>query len=343
METIKDIAKACGVGVSTVSRAINNHPDIRPETKDMIMRIICEHHYIPNNSARNLKRSNAKTIAVLIKGITNPFFSAMIGIIEHETHERKYSFILQRVEEHANEIDVAIELIKEKRLKGIIFLGGNITHSSEKLEQLDIPFVLSTMGVPNDYEQISNKWACVSIDDYAESYKMVNYLCNQGHERIAMITAGSDDESIGLLRYQGYVQALQDNGRDVFENLVMRMEAKEDSYSMETGYRLMQQLLCKKEEFTAVYAIADSLALGACRAISEAGKRVPDDYAVAGFDGIEMGTYYVPSLTTIRQPVEEMANTMISLLFDIMKKEGGHKKVILQASLLERESTAKEI
>ncbi len=339
METIKDIAKACGVGVSTVSRAINNHPDIRPETKEKVMSVIREHNYIPNNNARNLKRSNGKTIAVLIKGITNPFFSGMIDIIERETHERKYSFILQRVEEHENEIDVAIELIKEKRLKGIIFLGGNIKHSSEKLNQLDIPFVLNTMGIPDDYKTESGKWACVSIDDYVESYKMVSYLCKQGHKRVAMITAGSDDESIGLLRNQGYIQAMKDNGGTLVEELIMRMEQPQDSYNMETGYRLMKRLLAGKEEFTAIYAIADSLALGACRAIMETGGSIPKDYAVAGFDGIEMGAYYVPSLTTISQPVEEMARTMINLLFDIMKKDGGHTKVVLPATLLIREST----
>ena len=96
METIKDIARICGVGVSTVSRAINNHPDINPETKEMVMRVIKEHNYIPNNSARNLKRSDAKAIAVLVKGITNPFFNDMIGIIEQETQRKKYTFILQR-------------------------------------------------------------------------------------------------------------------------------------------------------------------------------------------------------------------------------------------------------
>lgn len=339
METIRDIAKACGVGVSTVSRAINNHPDINPETKEMIMNVIREHNYIPNNSARNLKRSHAKTIAVLIKGITNPFFSSMIGIIERETYERKYSFILQHVEEHENEVDVAIQIIKEKRLKGIIFLGGNTSHTSEKLSQLDIPFVLNTLGIPEEFEKQSSKWACVSVDDYAESYKMVTYLCKQGHQRIALLSACSDDQSIGLLRYQGYVQALKDNGRTLVDELVVHMDGPDDAYNMETGYRLMKKLMAKEESFTAVYAIADSLAIGACRAIREAGRTIPEDYSVVGFDGIEMGTYYVPSLTTIRQPVEEMAKKMVSLLFDLIKKEGGGKKVILPADLLVREST----
>lgn len=128
METIKDIARICGVGVSTVSRAINNHPDINPETKEMVMRVIKEHNYIPNNSARNLKRSDAKAIAVLVKGITNPFFNDMIGIIEQETQRKKYTFILQRVEEHENELDAAIELVKEKKVEGN-YLPGRLYYA----------------------------------------------------------------------------------------------------------------------------------------------------------------------------------------------------------------------
>ena len=146
METIKDIAKVCGVGVSTVSRAINNHPDINPETKEMILQVIKEHNYIPNNSARNLKRTKSKSVAVLIKGISNPFFSRMIEIIEKETQQKKYTFILQRVEENEDELNVALQLANEKKLKGIIFLGGMVTHSEDKTRQLDVPFVLSTSG-----------------------------------------------------------------------------------------------------------------------------------------------------------------------------------------------------
>jgi DNA-binding LacI/PurR family transcriptional regulator len=339
METIKDIAKACGVGVSTVSRAINNHPDINPETKEMILKVIKECNYIPNNSARNLKRSNAKAIAVLVKGITNPFFSNMIGIFEKETQKKKYTFILQRVEENENEMDVAIELIKEKRLRGIIFLGSIISHSPDKLKQLDIPFVLSTSGVTNTSGMESGGWSSVSVDDYAESYKMVDYLCKAGHKKIAMIAAGRNDESIGMLRMKGYLQALKDNNIQVSGALIKHMDEPEDQYNMATGYRLMRELMEEGKEFTAVYAIADSLALGACRAIRESGKEIPGDYSVAGFDGIEMGMYYVPSLTTIRQPVEEIAKTTIDLLFDIIRNEGKHKEVILPASLVIREST----
>ena len=148
--TIKDVARLCGVGVSTVSRAINNHPDINEETKQKVLQVIKENHYIPNNSARNLKRSASKTIAVLIKGIDNPFFSGMIKIFEEEIQKKKYSFILHRVDEGEDEVDVAVELVKEKKLKGIIFLGGYFSHSQAKLDQLDVPFVLSTIAITDN-------------------------------------------------------------------------------------------------------------------------------------------------------------------------------------------------
>ena len=144
--TIKDIARLCGVGVSTVSRAINNHPDINPETKSKIMDVIKENGYIPNNSARNLKRTEAKSIAVMVKGMTNPFFSNMIKVMEEEIKKKKYSLVLHHVEFNEDEVDVALELVKEKRLRGIIFLGGYFSHSEEKLSKLNVPFILSTIG-----------------------------------------------------------------------------------------------------------------------------------------------------------------------------------------------------
>ena len=122
--------------LSTVSRAMNNHPDINPETKEMILKVIAESNYVPNNSARNLKRSNAKAIAILVKGMDNMFFNNMISVIEEVVRKKKYSCIIERVEEKANEVDSAIEIVKEKRLRGIIFLGGNFTHPHEKMAQI---------------------------------------------------------------------------------------------------------------------------------------------------------------------------------------------------------------
>lgn len=337
--TIKDIAKICGVAVSTVSRAINNHPDINEETKMMIMKAIKDHNYIPNNSARNLKRSESNMIAVLIKGITNPFFNNMLKVFEKDIQRRNYSFLLHRVEEHDDEIDMALLLEKEKRLKGIVFLGGFFSHSKGKLKQLKVPYVLSTGGVSENIDV--DNYSSVTVDDYKESYKMVDYLCKLGHKKIAIITADQDAESISGLRFQGYVKALKDNDILIDQNLVCVKREYEDTFSMKYGYDVTKELLESGREFTAIFAISDSMAVGACKAIFEAGKRIPEDYSVAGFDGMDITFYYEPSITTIRQPVEDMAEETIRILFDIIDERIESERKTFTADLVIGNSTRK--
>lgn len=337
---IKDIARICGVGVSTVSRAINNHPDINPETKNMIMDVVKENNYIPNNSARNLKRIDSKAIAVLIKGIGNPFFSKMIRIFEEEIQKKKYSFILQRVDENGDEVDVALELIKEKKPRGIIFLGGYFSHSSEKLSKLSVPFVLSTIGMIEPSEGFP-AFSCVSVDDFAESRKMTDYLCKMGHKRILLLAAAQDDESIGRLRLEGYKKGLEDNGIGFDPSLAAFSEECDECYTMDNGYQMMNRVLREQTKFTAVYGISDSIAIGASKALLDHGKRIPQDYSVAGYDGLDIARYYNPAITTIRQPVEEMARSTIKILFDVIKNHAQHQKKVFQAELVKGDSVRK--
>lgn len=337
--TIKEIAKLCGVGVSTVSRAINNHPDINEETKQMIMDTIKQYKYVPNNSARNLKRSDSKTIAVLVKGISNPFFSSMIQVLEREIKKKKYSFVLQHVEEDEDEVEVAILLEKEKRLKGIVFLGGLYMHKEEKLEQLTVPYVISTVNIqlPETLEHC----AAVAIDDEAESYRMVDYLCRCGHQKIVILTASKEDASIGKYRLAGYRKALEDHGIAYDESLVVRMKKDIQTYTLENGYQMTKEFLDSGKDFTCIYAISDTLAIGACKAIFDAGKRVPEDYSVAGFDGLDIAAYYQPAITTISQPRDAMAEKTIHILFDLIKKKGKKEKLVFEAKLVEGASTRK--
>lgn len=336
--TIKDVAKICGVGVSTVSRAINNHPDINPETKAMVMKAIKEHNYIPNNSARNLKRQDAKAIAVLVKGINNSFFGEMIKLMEAEIKKKKYSLVLHHVEFNEDEVDVALELVKEKRLRGIIFLGGYFIHSEEKLSQLQVPFILSTTGaVPSGYSR--NTYSSVSVDDAKESYKMVDYLIRSGHRDIAIICAKTTDVSIGRLRLEGYKKALSDHEIPFREELVLTMKPEIEDYSLENGYVVTKEFLEKKVPCTAIYVISDIMAIGAGKALSEAGLKVPEDISLAGFDGVKIGQYVTPSLTTLKQPSDKMAKETTKILFDIIAKKEQHQHKVFEGELLVREST----
>lgn len=338
--TIKDIAKICGVGVSTVSRAINNHPDINPETKEKIMNTIKEYGYVPNNSARNLKRVDAKAIAVLVKGISNPFFANMIKVIEKECKKKHYYMELSHIESDEDEVDAALKVVKEKRLRGIIFLGGLFSHSDEKLRKLTVPFVFSTAGsIP---ENISKKlYSNICVDDRKESARIVDYLIGLGHKKIAMVVAEPNEQSIGKLRLDGYYEALQAHDIAINPNLVYQTTNEVGHFSMENGYRTTKRLIESGEEFTAVYAMADVLAIGAIRALLESGLRVPEDVSVAGYDGIDVSGYISPSLTTIRQPVEDMAKNTVKLLFDIIAGKKEHQHITFDGELLERESTKK--
>ncbi len=335
--TIKDIARICGVGVTTVSRAINNHPDIKPETRQQIQKVIDQYGYIPNNSARNLKRTESNTVAILVRGITNPLFNSIIKVLNIELKRHKFSMLLQQVDYEEDEVALALELIKEKRLKGIIFLGFNYYHPEGEIEKIKIPFVLGTVGAIDGDEDCS-RYSHVTVDDLRESYRMTEYLIKKGHRDIAILSAEEKDSSVGKLRLDGYLKALADNGIAVNPRLIIPFSDTCEHYSMPNGYVTTQSLLSSGEKFTALYATSDIMGVGAYRALREAGIRIPEDVSVVGFDGAEMGDYVLPKLTTLKQPVEEMAKAIFDQLYDLINGTCGNKNLLFCGKLLEKES-----
>lgn len=334
--TIKDIARICGVGVSTVSRAINDYPGINAETKKKILDTIAEYHYVPNNSARNLKMLESDTVALIIKGIDNLFFHGMIKMFEEEFKGSGYTFILQMVNENQDEAEIALELAKEKRLRGIIFLGGlvNSRYSEEALNSINIPYVRCTGLITNNRDKL--KFSSVSIDDEKESYKVVDYLCKMGHKKIAIISERG--KTLGAARQLGYERALRDNGIEVDQNLIVYMREDLPTYSIENGYAVIKELMDSEKEFTALYAISDLLAFGAYKAIKESGKSIPDDISVVGFDGLSMTDYFTPALTTVEQPQNGMVKASIQMLLDAIEGDCEKKEVIYETRIIEKDS-----
>jgi LacI family transcriptional regulator len=328
---IKDIARISGVGVSTVSRVINNHPDVNADTREKVLAIIKEYNYVPNNSARNLRLTHSHAIAVLVKGITNPFFSPLIKILDQEISRMGYAMLMHQVDFDADEIDVALELVKEKNLEGIIFLGGKFYHQEEKLALLDVPFVMCTSTTPTAH--------CISIDDFKESYNAIDYLCTLGHRQIAILVP-NQDESIGDTRLAGYLQALKDHQIPVEKDLIKYFHSELEDYSLQNGYLCTKELLESDTPFTAIFAPSDVLAIGAYKAIFEKGKKIPEDYSVLGFDNIELADYIQPPLTTIAQPIEQIAFETVKLLFKIMhaKKTSQPTHKVFGATLVKRSS-----
>jgi LacI family transcriptional regulator len=303
------------------------------------MDVIRETGYIPNNSARNLKRIDAKCIGVLVKGITNPFFAPMIEKVEQETEKRGYALVLRHVEAYENEVDVALELEKEKRLRGIVFLGGSAKHSADKIKQLSVPVIFATIGSDISDELNRNSYSTVSVDDALESRKMVEYLIGLGHKKIAILTEGNDEPSIVQLRLAGYFDALRKHDIEVDKSLIKYVDKR--IYTMKNGYETTKSLIESGAKFTALYCISDVLAVGALRALADAGLRVPEDVSVAGFDGQELSEYTIPRLTTIKQPLSDISEETMSLIFDLIEEKRGHKHLVFPGELIVGQSTRK--
>lgn len=338
MITIKDVAKKCNVSVSTVSRAINNHPEINCETRQKILEQIKILGYVPNSNARNLKITITNTIAVIIKGISNPFFTNMIKFFESEITKRGYSFLLHKAEDAENELDVALKLVNDEKLKGIIFLGGFIVHDKKELEKLGVPFVMTT--IINQNIIIENS-VYLGVDDLVESEKLTDYLVYLGHKDILILGARSDDMSISLLRIQGYKNSLKKHNLSEHE-LIITTDKHDDPYTYKYGYEMAGRILEQQLPFTAVYCISDTMAIGFMKKMSENNLFAPDDYSLVGFDGLEINDYITPSITTISQPVMEMSLRACDELFNMIDKKT-YEKVITFEGMLKIGHTTKAI
>ena len=335
--TITDIARICGVSVSTVSRALNHHPDINPETLAKINEAIKKYNYIPNNSARNLKSTGSNSVAVLVKGMANPLFSELVGLIDTRLRRYHYAMILQHVSYAEDEFAVAQEIIKEKKPKGIVFLGNNYSHSEGIVDSLPVPFVLGTVGAISE-DPDCTRFAHVAVDDRAESRRITQYLLNNGHRDIAVISAEPHESSVGRLRMEGYLEALSAASVPAKPELIMQVSDEYEHYSMENGYYTLLRLLESGAGFSAVYAMSDTLAIGVYRALYEAGLKIPEDVSVIGFDGIPFGDYLQPKLTTLSQPVLEMADSIVEQLWDMIETKARGRNMLYEGKLLEKGS-----
>jgi len=322
--TIKDIAKLCGVSVSTVSRVLNQHPDVKEDIRQRILDVIKEHNYIPSNSARTLVRTTSDCIGLVVRGLSNPFYTDIIRSMEQRITARGYTMVMQQIGVCDDEVHCGAMMERDKRLQGLVFLGGRSNYTPEQLAAINIPFVCCSYS--NQYGHLEpGSYSSVSIDDAQEAYRAVMTLYAAGHRKIAALISRRDDESISQLRYEGYRKALTDCGIEFDESLVICA----NSFDIGSAYRATIQALAQGTEFTAIFSIADNMAIGAMRALQEAGKSIPDDCSIAAIDGLEISEYIIPQLSTFCQPMEEMGLRSVDILLDVIEGINCHQQALL--------------
>ena len=326
--TIKDIAAYCGVSTSTVSRVLNDHPDVSADVREKVNEAIRACHYIPNNSARSLVSSRSTAIGVVSRGVDNPFLSSLIRVLGREIHNRGYTMVLHQITTQADEVQAAAILEREKKLLGVIFLGGRFNYTEEELHQLTVPFVCCTYT--NTFGDLrEDAYSSVSIRDEDEAKKAVQYLIDHGHRRIAVLMDDPADSSIGQLRFQGYQKALAEAGIPYDPALSLFT----GDYGMDTAYDSVCALLDSGVDFTALFAHSDSQAIAAIKALTDRGYRVPEDFSVIAIDGLDISNYTVPTLTTLCQPAEDMAKEALQMLIELMEGAGSHCHKLMETAL----------
>lgn len=327
--TIKDIARLSGCSVSTISRVINDRQDVKPDTKEKVLRIMREAGFVPNANAQQLKIQQSRNIVFVVKGTRNMFFADLLVRLQSCTAEYGYNGVVSYLDENADEIDAAEKILRELKPKGIVFMGGNVDNFRRNFSIVGVPSVLAT--VTTDELHFDNL-SMVGVDDRKAAYGAVEYLIRHGHRQIAIL-GGPASSYPSQMRRVGAEEAMKDAGF-TFDPSLFGLS----NYDFESAYHAMNALLAQGRRFTAVFAMSDVIAIGAMRALASAGRRIPADVSVIGFDGIAMSRYCIPVLATMRQPSEQIARKSIELLVSQIEHCAAARTIIVQPEILDGDS-----
>lgn len=328
--TIKDIARLSGCGVATVSRVLNNHPDVSEETRRKVMAVVEEHDFQPNNNAKHLKQQAGTSIAIVVKGTQNMLFADLVEQVQARLRSSDRDAVVYYLDEEANEVAYALQLCRERKPLGILFLGGNLDFFRQSFGQITIPCVLLT----NTAAELSfDNLSSLTTDDRAAAACAVEHLLELGHRRIGLLGGNWDCSQIAYSRVLGCRDSLERYGVPFDPGMYESCR-----YSMEEGYEAIGRLLARNPDLTAVFAVSDVMAMGAIRALQDMGKRVPEDISVVGYDGIAMGRYTVPRLTTIRQNTRLMAEQCVDELLRNLQRRQKPNHTMIPFQLIDGES-----
>jgi LacI family transcriptional regulator len=331
--TLEEIAKLTGVSRSTVSRVVNDQPNVRQQVRERVWKVIRETGYQPHAAARSLVTRRTRIIGIiipetLIRLFTDPFFVHLLGGITQTSNARRYNLMLSLF----NDAATSDELYRRAVLSGSV--DGVVVASTRMDEPLiptlledNVPFIL--VGRHAD-----DRAGYVDVDNVGASRMAVEHLIRVGHRRIGTIT-GPLNMASGQDRLEGYRQALQAHRLPVEDALII-----ESDYTEMGGMMATRRLLSSAP--TAIFAASDIMAVGALKTLREAGLRVPEDIALVGFDDIPIAAALQPALTTVRQPIEHLgsmaAEVLLNLLENPPETQAPAQRIILPTKLIVRDS-----
>lgn len=327
--TIKDIAALSGYAVGTVSRVLNDQPNVSARARETILGLAEAHGFSLNSNAKNLKQRSTNSILVVVRGVHNELFRGLVE--ELQGLAGAYRLIVDYIDELGDEVLRASQRIPEVKPQGLLFLGGNSTHFQKRFHEISLPAVLVTNSARElGFANLSS----VTTDDRAAAGAAIRCLGERGHREFAIIGGDLENSDTSRLRYLGCMETMDDLGIE-FDHC---RRFRQSRYSYDGGYRAMTDILLKEPSVTAVFAMADIMAIGAARAIQDAGRRIPEDVSIVGFDGLPICGYYTPRLSTVIQQTALMAKTSFKLLDDAIQSGAHARHVLTPYEIVERDS-----
>lgn len=336
--TLKQIAKELNVSVSTVSKALNDSPEISEQTKIKIKEYAKLKNYKPNVIGLNLKNRKTKTIGVIIPNILNSFFAKVFSGIEKVADEKGYNVITCISNESLEKEIHTLEMLSNGTIDGFIL---SVSEEAQKLQEYNHFKEIINDGTPIVmFDRIAEGVECdkVIVDDFDSALNSTQHLINLGCKNIALISS-VDNLSVGKLRADGYLKALADNNIPVNENIILRTDSEEDMKSK------IDAIFDNKID--AIFALDENDSVAALRVSLKKGYKVPEDISIIGFaDGILASRRLSPSLTTISQHGIEIGEVAAKRLISRLEEKEGetsdYETIVIKTKLKERESTRKK-
>ncbi len=332
--TIRDIAKFSGCSVTTVSRVLNDHPDVSEETRRKVMTVVEQYGFMPNANAKHLKKQSDSSIAIIVKGTKNLLFADLVEEIQTLLLEAGQDAAVYYLDEDANEVAYALKLCRERRPRGFLFLGGDLEQFRGNFAPITVPSVLLTNSAEElGFENLSS----VTTDDEQAAEQVIDMLVSLGHRNIGVLGGNSSSSQISYRRLMGCKRACE----RLHIPFDLEQQCEQCRYSMPDAYAAGERLLLRRPDLTAVFALSDVMALGAIRAFCDMGKRVPEDISVVGYDGVVTGQYSLPRLTTIRQDTKQLAEQGVDSLLRAFMRSGHPVHRVVPFQVVEGESVAR--
>jgi DNA-binding LacI/PurR family transcriptional regulator len=309
--TMEQVAKLAGVSLKTVSRVVNGEENVSPETKVKVLRVISQVEFVPNVAARRLSSGRAMTIGIVLGwALSSTYSSSLVEFILAECKSHGYNLTIYSM---GNDLtNNVVQAFLGKHVDGIILdtIGGEDADLRDQLDSMHVPYLIVN---PNSMEGI-DRISYVTIDDFNGGKTAVNYLINLGHRSIGCIL-GVSERIQNKDRLRGYRKALADADIPFKKSLVYLDEPSDFSL----GYSGVLRLISNNNDMTAIFCYNDEVAMGVMSAIWQSGRKIPDDISVIGFDDIRYAAMMIPPLTTIRQPIDQIAKYAVNNLMRLIE------------------------